>query len=184
MSALDVIRRLHQHRMWANHKLLEAAVELPPDKLQTSFAIGQGSIWRSLVHMYAAEWAWLAALGGDEDPVLPGDRPDGLPGNQQASGGIASLDELRGAWADIDARWNAYLAELGEHDLEVPVYKVSSLQRKRHGCRRIDVLLHVCTHAHYTAAQVINMLRQAGAATLPDPMLISMARADFASGSA
>jgi uncharacterized damage-inducible protein DinB len=42
--------------------------------------------------------------------------------------------------------------------------------------RRSDVLLHVCTHAHYTAAQVINMLRQTGIDKLPETMLISLAR--------
>jgi uncharacterized damage-inducible protein DinB len=134
--------------------------------------------------MYAAEWAWLAALNGDEDPVLAGDRPDGLPGNQEAEGGLKSLAELRAAWAKVDADWNEYLAKLTERDMEVPVFKVSSLQRTRHGCRRIDVLLHVCTHAHYTTAQTINMLRQSGVTPLPDPMLISLARAEFRAASA
>ena len=47
---------------------------------------------------------------------------------------------------------------------------------KRTGTRRSDLLLHVCTHAHYTAAQVVNMLRQLGESSLPDPMLITLAR--------
>jgi uncharacterized damage-inducible protein DinB len=37
-------------------------------------------------------------------------------------------------------------------------------------------LLHVCTHAHYTASQVTNMLRQVGVEKLPVTMLISLAR--------
>jgi uncharacterized damage-inducible protein DinB len=35
--------------------------------------------------------------------------------------------------------------------------------------------MHVCTHAHYTAAQVVNMLRQIGV-ELPETMLITLAR--------
>lgn len=184
MPSLDVVRRLHEHRMWVNKKLLEAVEALPPAALRTPHSIGQGNLWRSLMHMYAAEWNWLATLNGDEAPVLPGDRPDGLPGNQEGQGGVKSLAELRAAWARLDDAWKGYLVSLTEADLETPVYKISSLQRTRQGCRRIDVLLHVCTHAHYTAAQTINMLRQSGAASLPDPMLISMARAEFNSGSA
>jgi hypothetical protein len=38
------------------------------------------------------------------------------------------------------------------------------------------VLLHLCTHAQYTVAQAVNMLRQAGLGPLPDVMLITMAR--------
>ncbi len=105
MTSLDVIRFLHQHRMWVNRMLLDAAAVLPPERLRTPYAIGQGTIWRSLVHMYAAEWVWLATLRGDESPVLPGDRPDGLPGNQERRGGIASLAELRAAWTAVDAGW-------------------------------------------------------------------------------
>jgi uncharacterized damage-inducible protein DinB len=182
MSSLSVIRRLHEHRMWSNAKLLAAAEALPAADLQKQLPIGQGTLWRSLMHLYAAEWAWLAALGGDENPVLSGDRPDMLPGNQQGEGGVQSLAELRAAWAAVDARWRDYLASLTEPQLEDVVYKISSIGRNRAACRRLDILLHVCTHAHYTTAQVINMLRHVGAASLPDPMLITMARQELAAG--
>jgi uncharacterized damage-inducible protein DinB len=46
----------------------------------------------------------------------------------------------------------------------------------RFGSRRADVMLHVCTHAQYTTAQVVNMLRQIGVEKLPDVMLIALAR--------
>ncbi len=180
MSSLEVIRRLHQHRMWSNAKLLAAVEALPPGELQTKLPIGQGTLWRSLMHLYAAEWAWLAALAGDEAPVLPGDLSTGLPGNQQGEGGISSLVELRTAWAEVDARWCDYLDSLTGTQLDEVVYKISSTQQTRQSSRRLDILLHVCTHAHYTTAQVINMLRHVGAASLPDPMLITMARQEMA----
>jgi uncharacterized damage-inducible protein DinB len=182
MNALDVVRRLHQHRMWANHRLVEAAEKLQPVSLARQLAIGQGSIWRSLVHLYAAEWVWLEALLGNEFPVLPGDRPDKLPGNQQGQGGPGSLAELKTAWQDIDRRWNDYLAARNDSDLDRIVYKVGSLSGIRQAARQLDVLLHICTHAHYTTAQVINMLRQVGVESLPDPMLITMARQELAAG--
>jgi hypothetical protein len=42
--------------------------------------------------------------------------------------------------------------------------------------RRSDVLLHVSTHAQYTTAQIVNMLRHVGVQKLPETMLISLAR--------
>ena len=44
------------------------------------------------------------------------------------------------------------------------------------------MLLHVCTHAQYTTAQLVNMLRQLGVDRLPDVMLISMARQEAGVG--
>ena len=63
----------------------------------------------------------------------------------------------------LDARWQDYLQNLTAEDLEETVCKVSSSSGQRHATRCSDVLLHVCTHAHYTTAQVINMLRHSGA---------------------
>lgn len=101
-----------------------------------------------------------------------------LPGNQQGEGGITNLDDLRHKWIALERRWSGYLASLTPESLDELVYKKSASYGlgKRYGTRRADVLLHVCTHAHYTAAQVVNMLRQAGAGNLPETMLISLAR--------
>lgn len=179
MTALDVIRRLHQHRAWANARLLTAAAELDDEALRRKLAIGQGSVWKSLVHMYAAEWVWLATLKGDESPLFPGDLPGKLPGNQEGPRAIASLAELKEKWLANEAGWRDYLEALAEPDLDALVPKVSS-SGQRAMTRRGDILLHVCTHAHYTTAQVINMLRQLGVTSLPDPMLITLARAELA----
>lgn len=176
MDALDPIRRLHQHRAWVNGNLLAAAAGLSPEQLRAAFPIGQGSVWKSLVHLYAAEAVWLAALQGDEAHVIPGDVPGKLPGNQEGAGGVADLADLRQKWAELEARWAAYLAGLAPAALDEPVHRRSASLGTRLALRRGDVLLHVCTHAHYTAAQVVNMLRQAGASPLPETMLISLVR--------
>ncbi len=175
MNAIDVIHRIHEHRDWVNHKLLDSAASLTDENLRRSLPIGQGSVWKSLMHLYAAEYVWLQALLGHESALLPGDRADKLPGNQEEAGGVQSLAELRERWGELETRWQSYLEGLSSEVLDEIVFKVSSNGR-RTGTRRGDLLLHVCTHAHYTAAQVVNMLRQLGQTSLPDPMLITLAR--------
>ena len=175
MNAIELIQRLHQHRAWVNANLLTAAATLSEEQLRSAFQIGQGSVWKSLLHLYAAENVWLEALLGNEGFLVPGDLPGKIPGNQQGEGGVTGLDDLRQKWSALDRRWVGYLAALTPAALEEVVYRRSSLGQ-RFGTRRSDVLLHVCTHAHYTAAQVINMLRQAGVEKLPETMLISLAR--------
>jgi uncharacterized damage-inducible protein DinB len=178
MNTIELLQRLHQHRAWVNGNLLTAAAKLNDEQLRSPFQIGQGSIWKSLLHLYAAEYVWLEALLGNDEPLLQGDLPGKLPGNQQGEGRITELDDLRQKWSALEQRWVGYLAALTPESLEELVYKksTSSGLGKRFGTRRGDVLLHVCTHAHYTAAQVVNMLRQAGAEKLPETMLISLAR--------
>ena len=176
MNAIEPFQRLHRHRAWVNGNLLAAAAALTDEQLRSPFPIGQGSVWRSLVHLYAAEAVWLEALLGTEDFLVPGDLPGKLPGNQEGEGGVTDLADLRAKWAALDGRWAAYLASLSAEMLDDVVYRKSVSLGTRLGVRRCDVLLHVCTHAHYTAAQVVNMLRQAGVGDLPETMLISLAR--------
>jgi uncharacterized damage-inducible protein DinB len=175
MNAVELLQRLHQHRAWVNGNLLTAAAALSDEQLRSACQIGQGSVWKSLLHLYAAENVWLEALLGNEGFLVPGDLPGTIPGNQQGEGGVTGLDDLRQKWSALERRWVGYLAALTPAALEEVVYRRSSLGQ-RFGTRRSDVLLHVCTHAHYTAAQVINMLRQAGVEKLPETMLISLAR--------
>ena len=176
MDSITIIRRLHQHRNWSNQGLLSAASQLTDDQLHRPFPMGQGSIYRSMTHLYAAEYVWLEALSGNEDPVVPGDVRGHLPGNQQGDASIRTFADLTQRWSELDQRWATYLAGLSPECLTEMVWKVSSLSGERQSTRRSDILLHVCTHAQYTTAQVMNMLRHVGVQTLPDPMLISLAR--------
>lgn len=176
MSVTTVTQRLHQHRAWVNENLLTAASSLSDEQLHRPFSIGQGSVWKSLVHLYAAEYVWLHALLGDEQPLLAGDLRGHIPGNQLGEGKIATLAELVQKWGDLERQWKEYLGHLSPESLDGPVYKVISSTGQRFATRRSDILLHVCTHAHYTAAQVVNMLRQLGIEKLPETMLISLAR--------
>lgn len=177
MNALEPIRRLHQHRAWVNGNLLAAADRLTDQQLHAPSQIGQGSAWKSLLHLYAAEYVWLEALLGDEDPLVPGDLPAKIPGNQEGNGGITGMADLRHKWSALEERWTGHLASLAPEALDDLVYK-KRFGGERAATRRSDVLLHVCTHAHYTAAQVVNMLRHLGVEKLPETMLISLARSE------
>ncbi len=179
MDSVTLIRRLNQHRAWANDNLFGAAAQLSDAQLRQSFQIGQGSIWQSLCHMYAAEYVWLEALSGNQEGLTPGDVAGKLPGNQQGEGALKSLVELKQAWTALASRWDKYLANLTAEALDGTVFRKRSgspPDSKPMGARCADVLLHVCMHAHYTAAQVVNMLRQCGMTDLPATMLIQLAR--------
>lgn len=181
VMSVKLILRLHEHRRWVNQALLESVQILSKTQRVQAFAIGQGSIWQSLLHLYAAEYVWLEALLGDENPLVPGDLPGEIPGNQKGAGAIQTLSELKQKWDALELRWTNYLEQLTEESLDNIVSKRSSSGKGRvYQTKRSDILLHVCTHAHYTAAQVVNMLRQAGATSLPDLMLITQARTQMA----
>jgi len=178
MNAVTPVLRLHEHRIWATQHLLQACGKLTAEQLQQPHEIGQGTLWKTLCHLYAAEYVWLAALEGIDDAVAPGDVAGKLPGNQEGEGAATSLEALEKRWQALDQRWSAYLDALTPEDLEKTIYRKSSssYQGQRIGSQALDVLLHVATHAHYTTAQAINMLRRCGLTEMPPSMLITLAR--------
>lgn len=180
MNAVTPILRLHQHRVWATHHLLEACAQLSEEQLRQPHEIGQGTLWKTICHMYGAEFVWLAALQGTDNAVAPGDVAGKLPGNQEGEGAATSLTMLVERWQELDQRWSSYLDSLTPEDLTQPIYRKSSssYQGQRIGSQALDVLLHVATHAHYTTAQAINMLRHSGLSDLPPSMLITLARSE------
>lgn len=178
MESLDVLRRLHEHRIWADRELVSAATKLTADQLQQVFPIGQGSVWKSLCHMWGAEFVWIEALHGIEAAIVPGDDPAILVGNQQGANGMKTLAELAPRWESLHTRWTEYLSNLSDSELSTPVWRSSPLVNppKRLQTARVDVLLHVCLHAHWTAAQTVNIFRSLGMERLPNVMHISLAR--------
>jgi len=169
---LVAIHRLHAHRRWVNARLLASARGLSETQRQTRFDIGMGSVWDTLVHLYAAEYVWLEALQGHAEPPPP---------RAFSFSSLAALDE---AWTRLDARWGEYLSDLRAQRLGDPVAKRSTSSRAGRFVETpvLDVLLHVCTHAQYTTAQLVNMLRRLGVApeALPDTMLITLSRDEHA----
>lgn len=167
------VRRLHAHRAWSHGRLRAACRGLTPTQLHEVFEIGMGSVWETLVHLYAAEHAWLDAV-------------DGVPSGALATGDdLPTWARLDAAWAIVDERWRALFDGLAAADLARPIAKrrvmPGAAAGAAHHTALLDVLLHVCTHAQYTTAQCINMLRRLGIEPLPDVQLIRMAR-DEASG--
>jgi len=164
IDSLAVIRRLHEHRVWVNRRLRDAAARLTDAQLRQPFEIGRGSVWATLAHLYGAESNWLEALHGDENPPLLG--PEAFD----------DLSQLDYEWDRLEERWSDYLDTLTPAQLAAPVRKRSStVPGPALTTRVLDVVLHVATHAQYTTAQAANMLRRLGVPP-PDTMLITLAR--------
>jgi uncharacterized damage-inducible protein DinB len=165
MEAIQILHRLHQYRAWCNRQLLHACRPLSPEQLHAPFEIGQGSVWRSLVHLLAADSLWVDAFEGRPDSPVP------------CEADFKDLEELANRWAEVDRRWLDALARLDASDLERPVLR-ADLRNRCLSLGGVDAHLQVCTHAAYTAAQVVNMLRRLGVASLPSCMLVAMAYAE------
>ena len=169
MEADHLLRRMHAHKRWANRRLFDAVAALPERDRRRAFSIGRGSAWATIVHLWGVDEAWIRTLAGEEDATIPGE------------GAVADPAALAAAWAETDGRWDALLAGLPGEDLDRMVFRSStSTGGRRRGMPLADVLVHVCTHAQSTGAQLLNILRRLRVEPLPAISLTTLSRAEHA----
>ena len=150
MNQQDLVDLVEYH-YWARDRLLAAVAPLTADELTRGVGGSFESVRNTLVHMYGAEWAWMQRWKGES--------PAGLPG----AATLDSLAAIREAWTALEREVRAYVAGLGEPDLDrVLEYRLFSGQP---GSSRIrHMLQHVVNHATYHRGQVVTLLRNLGAA--------------------
>ena len=163
MHPADLIRSMHEHRLWVRLRLIEACSGLSQEERLRSFPIGPGSLHATFVHLFAAEYAWMGALEGTAAPrwFEPSD--------------FDGLAPLLRAWSDLDAQWAGRLAALDDAELARPITRTTRAGQT-FTTPASEVLIHVCTHAMYHAAQCVNMLRHLGVKELPETNYITFAR--------
>lgn len=154
MSAATLVRRMHEHRLAHRAALLDLCGRLDDASLRREFPIGQGSLWATLAHLYAAERVWIDVIGGETAAPMP--QPDDF----------ADLPELLGAWERVDARWRSLLESVTDGTVSRTITRTNR-QGRTYSLPLDDLLAHVAMHALYTTGQALAMLRQLGVEPRP-----------------
>ena len=147
---LQDLRTMLDYHYWARDRLLDALDPLTPDQLNRDLGSSFKSIRETIVHAYAAEWAWHARWQGDSPTAL-------LPSDQ-----FPDLTAVRRAWSQLEAEMREFLDRVGE-DGVVRVFEYKLLSGQAGASPLWQMLQHVVNHASYHRGQVTTMLRQLGA---------------------
>lgn len=122
-----------------------------PGAYVQSFPIGPGSMRATLLHIAAAEWAYVERLGGRDFPL--NDSPF-TPGR------IPEFEPLALAWEKQASRTAAAIKEIG--DPARPVEFISQFGPDRVRTTAAEITLHMALHEVHHRSQVMAMLRQCG----------------------
>jgi uncharacterized damage-inducible protein DinB len=147
---LQDLRTLLDYHYWARDRLLDAIEPLAPDQLNRDMGSSFKSIRETVVHIYAAEWAWYSRWQGSSPTAL------------LTSDGFPDVAAIRAAWTEIEAKMRAFLESLGESGM-TKVFDYKLLSQQPGSTVFWQMLQHVVNHASYHRGQVTTMLRQIGA---------------------
>jgi len=144
------LQTLLEYHYWARDRLIEAVERLSPEQLTRDLGSSFKSVWETLVHLYAAEWAWYERWHGRSPKAL-------LPADQ-----FPDLASLTTAWRAHETRIRAYLAALDETGVS-RVIDYTLLSGHTGSTPFWQMLQHVVNHGSYHRGQITTMLRQLGA---------------------
>ena len=160
---LQDLRTLLDYHYWARDRLLAALEPLTPEQFNRDLGSSFKSIRETVVHTYAAEWAWHSRWQGQSPTAL------------MTSDAYPDVAAIRGAWVDHEKKMRAFLEGLGDGVTRVIDYKLLSGQP---GSSPFwQMLQHVVNHASYHRGQVTTMLRQLGAEPAKPMDMIAFYRA-------
>jgi uncharacterized damage-inducible protein DinB len=150
MHAND-IRALLDYTFWARDRLLDAASALTPEQYAQPMGNSFSSVRDTIVHLYGADWIWIARLEGLESPgAFP--KPESFP----------DLASVHTAWSEVERRYRAF----GDALTDATVNRVIAFKTLSFGDATGQigqVIQHVVNHGTYHRGQVTTMIRQLGA---------------------
>jgi len=160
---LDDLRVLLDYHYWARDRMLTALEALTPEQYTREIESSFRSIRGTVVHIYAAEWAWHSRWQGHSPTSLL--QADMFP----------DVAAIRTAWTELETQVRGFLHNVGEDGLDRVIdYRLLSGQP---GSSPFwQMLQHVVNHGSYHRGQVTTMLRQLGATPAKPMDLIAFYR--------
>ncbi len=147
----DDLRTLLDYHYWARDRLLDALDPLTPEQFARDLGSSFRSIRETLVHVYAAEWAWWSRWQGRS------------PASMLAADEFPDVASVREAWRRLERDVRAFLDQLGPDGIDQRIsYRL--LNGTEGASIFSHMLQHVVNHASYHRGQITTMLRQVGAA--------------------
>jgi len=147
---LDEVRDLLAYTHWANRRMLDAAASLSPEQYLKDLGSSFRSLRDTLFHIYGVEWIWLERLEGRSPKAIP------------SATDYSDVPALRAPWAEVELRYDNYLAALSEAELGA-VMPYTTLSYGPASNPRWEILVHVANHGTYHRGQASTLFRQLGA---------------------
>jgi uncharacterized damage-inducible protein DinB len=147
---LQDLRTLLDYHYWARDRLFEAIEPLTVEQLTRDLGSSFPSIRATVVHIYAAEFAWHLRWHGQSPTAL------------MTSDAFPDVAAVRRAWTEHEATMRAFVEQLGDEGV-AKVFEFTLLGGAAGSSPFWQMLQHIVNHASYHRGQVTTMLRQLGA---------------------
>ena len=146
---VEWLRTLYDYSRWANERVIAAASELTTEQLTAPSDTGYGSLRYILMHTMGTQWLWLARWQGESPRV------------HLDLAAFPDLASIRTRWAAVERATGAFIAGLGQDQLEgTTAYATTWGDPRTHPLWQL--MLHQANHATQHRSEAAYLLTQRG----------------------
>jgi len=159
----ELLQQYAAYNQWANDRILTAAETLSTEQLHQQISSSFNSIWQTIFHLWGAEMLWWNRLQKGPHIAVVEDRFEG------------NITELANTMRRQDQQFVHLVNNLAENAFHEKL-DYQSMKGDPFSQEVYLLLQQVFNHGTYHRGQLVTMLRQAGAATIPNTDFISWSR--------
>ncbi len=159
----ELLQQYAVYNQWANDRILSTAETLSNEQLHQEITSSFKSVWLTIFHIWATETVWWNRLQKGPNIIAMDDPFDG------------DITVMANAIRKQDQQWVHFVSNLAES-----AFRENLSYQNIKGdpfTQEIYLLLqHIFNHSTYHRGQLITLLRQAGATTVPNTDFIAWSR--------
>ncbi len=163
MPMKELFKQYAAYNLWANAKALDAIYLLSQEQQHRHIESSFSSLYKTVFHVWRAEAIWWSRMQEIINPAVPEDKFNG------------SMEHLGSAWMRIDEQWLGFVNDISDLFLSKKLH-YQNMKGELFSDEVDLILLHLFNHGTYHRGQIVTMLRQAGAETIPNTDFIAWAR--------
>lgn len=159
----EQLKQLAAYNLWANQKLTDFILSIPPEKQTAEVPSSFKSIHATLLHMWDSESAWWQRMKMHERMIIPSE--NFREGTKEVVNGLLNSNR----------QWEEWVSNASELSLD-HVFQYQNSKKEHFKQPTWQMLLHVFNHGSYHRGQLVNMLRQLGVDKIPQTDFIVFTR--------
>lgn len=159
----QVLLNYATYNQWANKRITDTIINLSDEQLHKDIVSSFRSIYKTLVHLWDAEYIWWKRLQLHQNVEWPGKSFNG------------SLIELTSLLLSQSKQWKEWVESMPQEELAKNFSYLNS--RKEEFTQPFaEAVIHLFNHQTYHRGQLITMMRQVGMKELPATSFIEFTR--------
>ena len=159
----SVLAHYASYNLWANKRITDTIINVSDEQLHKDINSSFRSIYKTLVHLWDAEFLWWQRMRLHQNVTWPGKTFEG------------SLMELVKNLLSQSKQWKEWV-ELAQEETLAETFIYQDTKKREYAQPTMEALIHLFNHQSYHRGQIITLLRQVGITTLPATSFIEYTR--------